>query len=242
MDFLLQTDDVATIEKRAIRAASMLTDAQLFFASISSLRYGEINPDIPEEAVPVGTVEFVSAVMSARDLRLPVHMSYPECLRLHLHRDIREGEWSEAISNVFVKPRHDVKRFTGALLHELLSDPDVFNLAADYPVWISAPVAFTTEWRFYVINGQIVGAGRYDDGADGLPAPDIKQVESSAKLMMDAGGPAGYALDFGVLDDGRTALIEANDGWALGFYKGTCKHIDYARLLSARWAELLNEK
>lgn len=239
MHFLLQTDDVSIIEKRAIRAAAMLIDAKLSFASINSLQSGEINPDIPPDTVPVGTVEFVSAVMGVRGLNQPEHMSYPECLAHHLHRKVREGELSEAIGDVFVKPRHDVKRFTGALLPALLSEPDVFNLAADYPVWISDPVRFTSEWRYYIVGGQVVGAGRYDDGADELPEPDINQVREAAQAMLNARGPAGYALDFGVLEDGRTALVEANDGWALGYYKGSCSYVDYANLLHARWFQIM---
>lgn len=39
-----------------------------------------------------------------------------------------------------------------------------------------------------------------------------------------------------VTDDGRTLLIEVNDGYALGCYG--LFYIDYAKLLSARWAEL----
>lgn len=48
--------------------------------------------------------------------------------------------------------------------------------------------------------------------------------------------PNGYGIDFGVTDDGRTLLIEVNDGYALGSYG--MYYLDYAKLLSARWAEL----
>ena len=49
--------------------------------------------------------------------------------------------------------------------------------------------------------------------------------------------PAGYAMDFGVTDDGRTLLVEVNDGFALGCYGAD--PIQYAKLLSARWCELV---
>lgn len=48
--------------------------------------------------------------------------------------------------------------------------------------------------------------------------------------------PAGYAMDFGITDKGETILIEVNDGYALGSYG--LLYYDYAKLLSARWAEL----
>lgn len=43
-------------------------------------------------------------------------------------------------------------------------------------------------------------------------------------------------LDFGVTSDGRTLLIEMNDGYSLGAY-GLEPEL-YAKLLTARWAEL----
>ena len=52
--------------------------------------------------------------------------------------------------------------------------------------------------------------------------------------------PAGYSLDFGVTDTDKTLLIEVNDGYALGSYG--LFHVDYAKLLAARWAELTGTK
>ena len=48
--------------------------------------------------------------------------------------------------------------------------------------------------------------------------------------------PNGYAFDVGVTKQGETILVEANDGFSLGSYG--LFYIDYAKLLSARWAEL----
>ncbi|SHJ63651.1 protein of unknown function [Clostridium cavendishii DSM 21758] len=50
--------------------------------------------------------------------------------------------------------------------------------------------------------------------------------------------PNGYAIDFGLTDKGETLLIEVNDGYALGYYG--LFNLEYAKLLSARWAELTN--
>jgi hypothetical protein len=48
-----------------------------------------------------------------------------------------------------------------------------------------------------------------------------------------------YGIDFGVLDDGNTALIEWNDGFALGSY-GLEKEI-YTELILTRWEEILKK-
>jgi hypothetical protein len=52
-----------------------------------------------------------------------------------------------------------------------------------------------------------------------------------------ANAPAGYAADFGVTGDGRTLLVEVNDGYSLGH--GGLVANRYAELLRARWTELI---
>ncbi|MGM7644396.1 ATP-grasp domain-containing protein [Nocardia sp. JW2] len=44
-------------------------------------------------------------------------------------------------------------------------------------------------------------------------------------------------MDFGVLANGDTALVEVNDGYALGAYRIAADH--YTELVMARWRELL---
>ena len=63
---------------------------------------------------------------------------------------------------------------------------------------------------------------------------DRKVIDAAVKAFPNM--PAGCALDFGVTDDGRTLLIEMNDGYSLGTYG--LEATLYARLLTARWAEL----
>ena len=93
-----------------------------------------------------------------------------------------------------------------------------------------------------------MGAARYDqDGAEDAPSPDTSAVKAAAAAMrarfMDSRGhecPQGYALDFGVLADGRTALVEANDGWSLGLYGGSrsITPSTYLQLLWDRWQQI----
>ena len=47
-------------------------------------------------------------------------------------------------------------------------------------------------------------------------APGVRRCIASYQLSGEA--PAGYALDVGVLSDGRAALVEVNEGYAIGFY------------------------
>lgn len=243
MQFILQGDDVSILETRAVRHAAAVVDQpiQLARATLASVRDGSavgVGGDGLVDACPVGSVEFVAAWADLVGATLPAHMTYPECLRRYefMRRELREGRFSDAVWLEFVKPRHRVKEFTGALVYDL--EPGE-QIAAETEVWISEPVVFRSEWRFYILAGRIVGAGRYDDGEEDAIEPHLAIVELAVEEMKAAGeAPEGYALDFGVLDDGRTALVEANDGWALGYYKGTCSQRDYASLLWSRWVEI----
>ena len=51
---------------------------------------------------------------------------------------------------------------------------------------------------------------------------------------------AAYGIDFGVLAQGDTALIELNDGFSLGSY-GLDQSV-YADLIVARWTELMSNE
>ena len=63
---------------------------------------------------------------------------------------------------------------------------------------------------------------------------DADLLEQAVNRYKNA--PAGYAMDIGVTEDGRTLLVEINDGYALGCYGAD--PVEYAKLLSARWCEL----
>lgn len=48
----------------------------------------------------------------------------------------------------------------------------------------------------------------------------------------------GYGMDIGIsAEDGKTYLVEVNDGWALGLYRDMPRR-EYVRLLEARWLEM----
>ena len=52
--------------------------------------------------------------------------------------------------------------------------------------------------------------------------------------------PMACSIDIGVTKDGRTLLIECNDAYSLGAYG--LEDYKYAKLLSARWSQLLNRE
>lgn len=98
----------------------------------------------------------------------------------------------------------------------------------------SEVVNFTAEWRCFVRYGKILAVKPYK--GDWKAHYDSSVIEECVSSY--TASPNGYAVDFGLTDDGRTLMIEVNDGYALGCYG--LFYIDYAKLLSARWAELTN--
>jgi hypothetical protein len=104
----------------------------------------------------------------------------------------------------------------------------------DPEILCSEVINFVAEWRCFVKYGRILDIRRYK--GNWRVHFDYKIVENAVSQFTSA--PKGYAVDFGLTDKGETLLIEVNDGYALGHYG--LFSLDYAKLLSARWAKLTN--
>jgi hypothetical protein len=149
----------------------------------------------------------------------------------------------------FIKPT-TTKAFTGFVVdtlgnpehldgHDRIQYQAFLALPPEEPVWVAEPVSWLSEYRYYVIDGQVRGDGRYDAAPDDMPIPNRELVAEMASLVArEPNAPAAFSLDVGVLSSGETALIECNDAWALGLYKGSIARADYIELLWRRWEQL----
>lgn len=94
-----------------------------------------------------------------------------------------------------------------------------------------------SEYRAYIIHSQILGIYCYEGNPEFAIARSA--IIEAIKLLDEAGESlAGYSLDFGILETGETALIEMNEGFALGNYG--LSDDSYADLVLARWEELID--
>lgn len=197
--------------------------------------------DIPEDlkqsdVVVAGISTFKKAVEQV-GIVCPNEVDYPPELEEFYGRKM----WSDNLKNVymgqdkwpiFVKPKKQ-KLFTGKYIK---STRDVIGLGADenVEVWCSEPVDFISEWRCFVRYGQILDVRNYKGDWSILPNKAI--VERAIKEYTSQ--TAGYGIDFGITKDGRTLVVEVNDGFSLGSYG--LAPIKYSQLLTARWYELMN--
>lgn len=237
-------------EARAVTYLAMTQDIEVRSVEITALA-GYALQLRSGSCLPIGSVEYVREAMKIAGMVEPANCSYPACLQNLLYRELRQIQAGSVIGDWFVKPV-TVKRFNG-FIFSTMQDPatldehdrEQYDLFMEIPpnekVWISEPVKFISEWRYYVLGGKIIGSARYDpDGSDVAPEPSQHAVlDAIYRLECDPSfGLCAYALDMGVLSTGENALVEVNDAFALGLYSNSVDRMAYIEMLQARWAQM----
>ncbi len=199
---------------------------------------------LDRDSLVAGTMPVVLGALKQLEVPKPTPMDYPEVLTQYLHRRVwkttlgavRHQLFEDRGLPVFVKPADRAKSFTGCLLE---SPNDAYKLGMSsqrQQVWCSEVVRWVAEFRVYVARSEILGIDRYaGDSATDLDLTVIRQAV--ADFQGSGRAFAAYALDFGVLASGETALVELNDGFSLGLYD--LPPAKYTELILARWAELI---
>lgn len=199
---------------------------------------------IDRGTVVAGEVPSVPGALRQLGVEPPRPNDYPVCLRHLLHRRVwsstvrrlKEGLFEGAVPPAFAKPSGRQKRFTGRVF---ASPDDLIHLegaSGSTTIHCAEPVRWTSEHRVYVVRGRVVGIRHYA-GEPAVSLDDAVVSEAVRRLQQSGETTAGYGLDLGVLDDGRTALVEWNDGFSLGSYGLDAG--SYTELILARWSELV---
>lgn len=206
--------------------------------------YHQIESILPQLSLEDVVVDFVDEsrqALTQLGISFPSLPTYPEPLLRFLGRKIWISTIDRVASSpeywpVFVKPRDDSKKFTGVLVRGTGDLVGCGDMASDTPVWCSEPITLLREWRCFVRYGKILDVRPYKGNWRSHFDPRV--IEEAVQHWPEK--PRGCALDFGVDAQGRTVLVEVNDGFALGAYG--LPPLLYARLLSARWTELTGAK
>jgi hypothetical protein len=190
-----------------------------------------------------GSIPAVLRAFAQIGIAEPEPNDYPSVLEPFLHRRIWvstvravvDGLQQGDIPPVFVKPKGRLKRFTGRVVSSRDDVPWLSGASGAMPVYCSVPVEWKSEFRVYVLKRRVLDCLHYS--GDPAVRPSEEVVRKAVRILEDAGqAPAGYGIDFGVLADGRTALVELNDGFGLGSY-GLEDEL-YTDLILSRWEEL----
>ena len=173
---------------------------------------------------------------------------YPDVLKPYLGRTI----WTDTINNinsnpdkwgVFVKPKKE-KAFTGKVINGPKDLVGCGSCYENYEVYCSEPLEILREWRGFIYYDKLIDLRPYNGNwCYSYDHNAIKRAVNAFLTWEDR--PVACSLDFAVIerDAGeiqQTIFLEANDAYALGNYG--LHHLDYAKLISARWSQLLNRK
>jgi hypothetical protein len=199
---------------------------------------------LARDTLVAGGLRVVEGAFRAIDVEVPVADNLPACLARYLGRKVWTSTWGELRRQyakngpsepLFVKPLRQNKGFPAIAVFDAADISATSHLADSQEVLVAEYVVFESEWRCYVCHGQVLELCHYQ--GEPFCYPDAKVIQNA---ITDFGrlAPAGYGIDFGVLTDGRTVLVEVNDGYSLGSYG--LNSVEYSELLEARWVQLVN--
>jgi hypothetical protein len=190
-----------------------------------------------------GDMDCMHGAMRQLKIPIPDAVYFPPSLTQYLHRKI----WLDTLGNVrkriedgaaavFAKPASRAKVFTGQIFSNHSDFYHVAQTSWREPVWCSEVVAWQSEYRVYVNGNDIVSVDYY--AGDANVVLNLNVATHAVALYARSGeAPAAFGIDFGVLASGETALVEANDGYALGAYQ--ISSTAYTQLMFVRWRQLL---
>ena len=202
--------------------------------------------------VYVGEIDYIDQcnTIFAKFGVTPSIPDYPSVLKPFLGRDI----WTDTIDSIssdkekwssgwFVKPKRN-KAFTGKIISSISDLMGCGNHSENYEVICSDPIDIVAEWRGFILYDKLVDLRPYGLLLD--KARDSWKYHYDEKVvddMMNAfvtwkDRPFACSMDICVTRDGRTLLVEFNDAYSLGCYG--LPSIYYAKLISARWSQLLD--
>jgi hypothetical protein len=199
--------------------------------------------NLDDDPIVVGGIPVVRGALERMGIVPPAIESVPQCLAAYARRKTWVGVLGEARQavdenrRVFVKPiSQHLKLFNGQVVENYRDLAMTAALSSEHPVILSEPVAMQSEYRVFVLHGEIIGCRHYK--GDFRLFPDFQVIDAAIRDF--EGAPSGYGIDFAVTNMGETVLVEVNEGFALGCYG--LPALRYSSIIEARWADFLAMK
>lgn len=186
--------------------------------------------EVTEETPVFGGMESILAILP-NYVGLPY---YPPEIERYMFREVELRDIRDVKDGEFFKPReHEHKLFSPRIKDESFQCELLLgSIPEETKVLTSPALSFVSEFRVYVHQGKVLNVCYYK--GDPLVQPSLETIKT---MVPEIGGyAAAFGLDVGVLEDGRTTLVELNDFCCIGNYG--LKAIDYARCIADRWPEI----
>lgn len=208
---------------------------------------------VTKEDVVGGHINMCHIALGHLRVDRPCLLDYPRLLWPFLHREafildfktVKEsfdqlrGSFKDCL---FVKPVSN-KQFAAGVYKNASELVKAVDVPDNTPVWVSEVVKFESEYRVYVYENKIVDVFRYwgDNWKDNIDGQVVDRIVATAQLEPM---PVFYSIDVGLINKSwapfqETALVEVNDGYALGNYGLSPKQ--YAEMSMARWRQIVSK-
>ena len=191
-------------------------------ASLASIHTSIYDSEWLKGVIPLGSIEFIEAVLKKAygiDGLMPEQVPdkvvsnfdyWGRKVRFNVPSDMLRGTWLYLDTDkLFIKSASKVKcDYTG-----LYSKKD--KIPADTLYTISEPIDIKSEWRVFVLRGEVRDIRNYL--GDTMVIPDINVIKS---IIKDIGNDIpSYTLDVGVLSESnKTVIIELHNFISCGLY------------------------
>lgn len=196
----------------------------------------------PDETIVSGGVGTIREALQRAGRPIPENLDLPEVLKPWIGRNYWKSTLAEIRMNVesgevqkpvHVKPMFHHKKFKGTIVREFRDLIPSASVDGDTPVLVQEVVSFVSEWRAYILRGQIVNVSNYL--GDSLVFPDSQIMQAALDSFEMC--PIAFGMDWGITADGDTLIVEVNDGFALGNYG--VRLFEFTAMIEARWRELM---
>ncbi|MEM0913695.1 MAG: ATP-grasp domain-containing protein [Planctomycetota bacterium] len=145
-----------------------------------------------------------------------------------LHRSVRyatRGQIEPIDQPAFIKPADPLaKTFDAGVYHDLRDLARGRPIPDDTPVLISDPVEWSSEFRCFILDGQIAawspylsfGRTAWRPGQTGVMPRPLGEFVAELGVALSGDLPPAYVVDVGLLDGDQWAVVEFNPVWCSG--------------------------
>lgn len=187
--------------------------------------------------VPVGSIEFAERLLQKTTIGFHnIHpLLVPHQLDAYKHRRTTVCSSKEEIHNLFSEWKQDKLFIKSADVlkcnyTDTYTEEQIDFLPKSEKYFVSEPVNILSEWRVFVLNGEILDIRNYD--GDFWLLPDKKEVDEMVseysyvggplnKISVNRGNPPAYTLDVAVIEkdgENKTIVIEVHNFVSCGLY------------------------